>query len=182
MQRRDFLKGAGAGLAASAAVALQGCSKKEACRSRRRIAHHTLAAGLQLPQEPGHHLRRGRGAGQPARQDHRRQIPDPRLRRRRTRPRPAGHGRGAARHRGMRPHRQLLLRRQEHGLRLRLRPAVRPHRPPAERLDVLRRRPGTDPRTVQGHQHRQLPRRQHRRADGRLVPQGNQFAGRPARA
>jgi len=30
MQRRDFLKGAGASLAASAAVALQGCSKKEA--------------------------------------------------------------------------------------------------------------------------------------------------------
>lgn len=29
MQRRDFLKGASAGLAASAAVALQGCSKKE---------------------------------------------------------------------------------------------------------------------------------------------------------
>ena len=39
-----------------------------------------------------------------------------------------------------------------------------------------------DARVLQGLQHHQLPGRQHRRADGRLVPQGDQDRRRPARA
>ena len=55
-----------------------------------------------------------------------------------------------------------------------LRDPVRHERAPAERLDVSRRRPGADARVLQGLQHHQLPGGQHRRADGRLVPQGDQ--------
>ncbi len=71
-------------------------------------------------------------------------------------------------------HRAVLLLRQGSDVRVRCGDPVRPEYAPAERLDVSRRRPGADARVLQGLQHDQLPGRQHRRADGRLVPQGDQ--------
>ena len=47
-----------------------------------------------------------------------------------------------------------------------------------ERVGLLRRRPEAARRVLQQLQHRLVPRRQHRRADGRLVPQGDQDARR----
>ncbi len=49
---------------------------------------------------------------------------------------------------------------------------------PAERLAVLRRWSPADRRVPARVQHRLLPDGQYRRADGRLVPQGDQVAGR----
>ena len=59
-------------------------------------------------------------------------------------------------------------------LRLRHDAAVRHERAPAGSVDELRRRPGAAGRGLQGLQHRRDSLRQHRRADGRLVPQGDQ--------
>ena len=59
-------------------------------------------------------------------------------------------------------------------LRLRHHAAVRHERAPAGSVDELGRRQGADGRGLQGLQHRRDPVRQHRRADGRLVPQGDQ--------
>src|SRR5205085_2978990 len=57
-------------------------------------------------------------------------------------------------------------------VRLRLRDSLRTELSPAERLDVPRRRSGADARVHEGLQRLQHPRRQHRRADGRILPQG----------
>ena len=58
----------------------------------------------------------------------------------------------------------------------RLRHPLRPEQPPDDGLDVRGQRPEADARVLRQVQHHQLPRRQHRRPDGRLVPQGNQVA------
>ena len=63
-------------------------------------------------------------------------------------------------------------------LRLRLRRPLRPQRPAAERLDVCRRRARAHARLLQGLQHRPIPGGQHRRPDGRLVPQRDQIGRR----
>ena len=57
--------------------------------------------------------------------------------------------------------------------------SVRPERSASRRVVVHRRRRGALQRVHQGLQHRVDPVRQHRRADGRLVPQGDQDRRRP---
>ena len=68
----------------------------------------------------------------------------------------------------------LLLRRQGPDLRPRLRDPVRPQLPRPERLARGRRRHGADERVLRQVQRPRHHRRQHRRADGRLVPQGGE--------
>src|SRR5207247_10513760 len=80
--------------------------------------------------------------------------------------------RGAERDGRMLPYRAVLFLRQGPDVRLRLRGPVRYERAPAERVDVPRRRVAADARVLQGLQHHQLPGGQHRRANGRLLPQG----------
>ena len=58
----------------------------------------------------------------------------------------------------------------------RLRHSLRPEQPPDDCLDVRGQRLEADARVLRQVQHDQLPRRQHRRPDGRLVSQGNQVA------
>ena len=70
----------------------------------------------------------------------------------------------------------LLLCRQGSDLRLRHGAAVRPQHPPAQCLGLFRRRARADARVLQGIQDDLLPDEQHRRADGRLVAQGDQDA------
>ena len=77
------------------------------------------------------------------------------------------------------PDGELLLLGQGPRLRLRHRRALRPQCPPAECLDVSRRRHGADERLLCHAQSGGLPERQHGRADGRLVPQGDQLARGP---
>ena len=91
-----------------------------------------------------------------------------------ARRRPERHGRGV-------PHRFLLLRRQGPDLRHRVGRAVRAERAPAECLAVPGRRQRAVQRVLQEIQRRRLPLRQHRHADGRLVPQGDQDRRRPER-
>jgi hypothetical protein len=56
--------------------------------------------------------------------------------------------------------------------------SLRPEQPPDERVDVRGQRPEADARVLRQVQHDQPAGRQHRLADGRLVPQGDQVAGR----
>ncbi len=110
----------------------------------------------------------------------RRQVPDPGVRRRRDRAGPAGAGRGQQRHgRGL-PHRLLLLRRQGPDLRAGLRDPVRHELSRPERLALGRRRHGADERVLRQVQRPRHHRRQHRRPDGRLVPQGGEDRRRHA--
>ena len=90
----------------------------------------------------------------------------------------SGARRRAAGHRRDLPHRDLLLRRQGLHDGLRHGAAVRAHHAPAERLDVPRRRHRHAERVLQGLRRHRLPGRQHRRADGRLVPQSGEHARR----
>ena len=65
-------------------------------------------------------------------------------------------------------------------LRLRCRRAVRAHRAPAECLDAAGRRPASScASSMADYNAVPIPCGQHRRADGRLVPQGDQDARRP---
>ena len=107
------------------------------------------------------------------------QVPDPGVRRRRNRPGVRRRRRGPECHGPVLPHRAVLFLRQGSDVRVRLRDSVRDERPAAERVDVPRRRPPALQRLPEGLQHHQLRRRQHRRADGRLVPQGDQDRRRP---
>ena len=104
---------------------------------------------------------------------HRGQVRDPALRRRRDRAAAAGARRRAERHGRMRPYADRVLFRQEPGLRLRFRRRFRrQHRQQA---------PGCITAAASSCCARSfkkigsiLPMRQCRRADGRLVPQGDQ--------
>ena len=72
----------------------------------------------------------------------------------------------------MGPHRAVLLLRQGRNLRAGLRHPLRPEQPPDECLGVPGQRPEADARVLRQVQHDVLPHGQHRRPDGRLVPQG----------
>ena len=148
--------------------------RRSGASHRRRAGGYPLAHRLELPALARHHLRRRRGLCQEARRHDRRQVPghDPRRRRadagvRRRRRRAERDRRGCA-------HRAVLLLRQGSGVRARLRDPVRPERAPDDGLDVRGQRPEADARVLRQVQHRQPAGRQHRRPDGRLVPEGDQ--------
>ena len=133
-----------------------------------------VASRVELPAQPRYDLRRRRGHQQARGIGDQQQVPDPDLRGRRDRAGVRRRRRGAERDDPVRAHGAVLLLRQGSDVRLRVRHSVRHERAPAERMDVSRRRPGADARVLQGLQHHQLPGGQHQRADGRLVPQGDQ--------
>src|SRR6478672_5725676 len=137
-----------------------------------------MAADVELPEKPGDDLWRRRVLRRTREQADRWKVQHPRVRGGRSRPRIPGARCRPAGHRRAVPDRDLLLRRQglHHGLRHGA--AVRAHHAPAERLDVPRRRHRHDERLLQGVWRDRLPGRQHRRADGRLVPQRGQHACR----
>ncbi len=107
----------------------------------------------------------------------RRQVPDQRARGRRS---DAGLRRGrrrAERDGRDRAHGAVLLLRQGRDLRDRRVHPVRAELAADDGVDLPRQRPEADARVLPELQHHQLPRRQHRRADGGLVPQGDQVGG-----
>ena len=138
-----------------------------------------VAAGVEFPQEPRYDLRRGRIDFQAGGGGDQRQVPDPGVRRRRNRAAVRRRRRRAERDGPVLPYGAVLLLRQGPDVRVRLRHSVRDEHAAAERVDDARRRPRAVQRLPEGIQHRQLRRRQHRRADGRLVPQGDQDRRRP---
>src|SRR5450432_441305 len=109
---------------------------------------------------------RGRG--------HRQSLPDSTVCRRRTCSGFAGARRRGKRHRRDRQYGALLLLEQKPGIYIRHRCAVRAQHPAAYIVAVVGRWPGhaqRSPERIQLHRHSD---RQHRRANGRLVPQGNE--------
>ena len=172
MDRRKFLKTTGLA-AGSAADAGQPGDRPDGARDE-------MAADLELPESARHDLRRRHVLAKAVAE-----ITDGKFQIQRLR-RPArscpAFGASTpcrtARSRSATPRRYYFFG-KDPTFALRLRDAVRPEQPPAERLDVSRRRPRADARVLRGLQHHQLPRRQHRRADGRLVPQGDQDGRRP---
>ena len=173
MKRREFLKTAGAGLAASTAVAAPAIAQsmpelKWRCTT-------SWPKSLDVPyQRVGDDFEIRRGS-------HRQQIPDSGFRRRRDRSSLAGGRRGEQRHGRDVSHRRLLLHRQGSDLRALLLGSVRAELAPAERLVPGSRRPGHAQRVRQEVQTIRHRRRQHRHPDGRLVPQGDQHRRRPQR-
>ncbi len=141
-----------------------------------------MAVHVELSEVARHALRRRRNLRQGGGRGDREQVPDPGIRGRRDRSGAAGGGCGDQRHGRDVPHRLLLLRRQGSDLRAALRRAVRAQRAHAECLGVFRGRHRSDQRVLQEIQHLRAPGRQHRLPDGRLVPQGDQGAGRFQRA
>ncbi len=159
-----------------------GGSRQRAGRARHRArgTADQLAPGLQLSQVAGHHLWRRRGnLSAPVRGD-RRPLPDPGVLGRRDRAGPGRHQRDHRRHRRMFAFGGLLQLGQGPGLRLRCRPAVHLLGPRQERLQLSGRRHRELQHLPGKVQSGQLSGRQHRRADGRLVSQGNQLSGRHA--
>ncbi len=133
-----------------------------------------MAPRVELPEEPGYDLWRCGSHLEGSRRGDQQQVPDPGVRRRRDRSSVRRRRRRAERDRSVLPHGAVLLLREGRDVRFRLRDSVRDERSAAERVDVSRRGPSALQRFPQGVQHRQLPGGQHRRADGRLVPQGDQ--------
>ena len=138
-----------------------------------------MAHAGELAQDARYALRRRRAVLQVCLGGDRRQIPDPGRARRREHPGAGGHGSGGERHRRGLPYRALLHVCQGPDVRLRLRRAVRPQRPHAERLVAGGRRRSADERLLRQVQHLRAARRQHHGPDGRLVPQGDQHHRRP---
>ena len=167
MKRRQFLQAAGVAAAATAVA------KPAIAQSMPELKWRLTSS---FPKSLDTHLWRGRSLRQGRRRGDRQQVPDPGLRRRRDRAGPAGGRRRAERHRRDVPDGVLLLFRQGPDLRVRHGGAVRAQQPHAERLDAVRRRHGADERLLQEVQHLRNSGRQHRRPDGRLVPQGDQGA------
>ena len=165
MKRREFLKAAGLGLAGSA-IAAPAIAQS--------MPESQVALYDKLAEVARHDLRRRRDLRQGGRRSDRQQVPDPGFRRGRDRAGPAGRRRGHRRHRRDVPHRVLLLFRQGPDVHLRHLAAVRAEQAHDRRLDVLRRRHRADERLLQEVQHLRDSGRQHRRADGRLVPEGDQ--------
>ena len=93
-------------------------------------------------------------------------------------PAAAGVRRGLEQDRPMRSHAVIVLFRQGPGLCLRFRRGLWRQCAPAGLLALLRRRPRADARDFRQAGHAEFPLRQCRRADGRLVSQGDQYAGR----
>ncbi len=142
-------------------------------------AHRQVALRVELSEVARHDLRCRGSRGQDRQRRHRRQVPDPGVRRGRNRSGPAGRRRRADRHGRVRPHGAVLLRRQGSDVRLRHGHPVRAQPAPVRRVVVLRRRRAALQRVPEVLRHHVDPVRQHRRADGRLVPQGDQDRRRP---
>ncbi len=176
MQRRKFMRTAGVG----------GGGR---CRRRARLPRRPSPRSMpelkwRLASSFPKSLDTLYGAGEKLRQVHRRgdgqQVPDPHLRRGRDRARPAGARRRAERHRrdaAIPPATYYVG--KDPTLRLRHRAAVRHERAPAGRVAELRRRPRADATSsTRTTTSLAILVRQHRRPDGRLVPQGDQDASR----
>ena len=133
-----------------------------------------LAFHLELPQVARHPVGRGRADDEDRRRGDRQQVPDPHLRGGRDRARPAGARRGAERHGRDGRDRVLLLLRQGPDLRARHRRAVRTEHAPVLGVAEVRQRRAAAERLLQDLQGVRHRHRQHRRPDGRLVPQGDQ--------
>ena len=165
MKRREFLKVGGVGLAAST-VAAPAIAQS--------IPGGEVAVCDQLAEVARYAVWRLRVFCQARRRDHRQPFPDSTVRRRRTRAGLAGARRGFERHRRDRQYGAVLLLGQEPGVYLRHVAAVRAQHPPAYLVAEFRRRSGHAQRPAQGIQLLRHSDRQHRRANGRLVPQGDQ--------
>jgi hypothetical protein len=163
--RRKLIKTTAAG-AAAATIAAPG--------DRADQSEDQLAPDLELSEEPRHAVRHLDPCRQARRRGDRRQFPDPDLRRRRDRAGAAGARRRPERHGRVQPHAGELLYRQGHRLRLRDFLALRPQYPPAERLALPGRWARALPRPDEEVRRAHDSLGQHRRADGRLVPQGDQ--------
>ena len=137
-----------------------------------------MAACGELAEVARHALWRMRALQQAHRRDHRQPVPDPALRRRRDRPRPAGARRRPERHGRDGQHGALLLLGQGPGIDLRHVAAVRSEQPADELLAAVRRRQRAAQRPAEELQLHRLRGGQHRRTDGRLVPQGAQVGRR----
>jgi hypothetical protein len=103
----------------------------------------------------------------------RRQVPDFGACRRRDRPRPSACSTPSGRHRRVRPHRAYYFIGKDRDLRLRLRHPLRPQQPPADAWMYERRRHELM-REFSRTTTSSISPGQHRRPDGRLVPQGDQ--------
>ena len=174
MKRRNFLKVAAGGGAAAATLAAPG--------DRPVAAQGRMAADLGLPALARHHLRHRRGLRRARQGDDRRQLRDPGLPGRRDRPDAAGRRGRRHQHRRDGAHLLLLLLGQGPDLRARHRRALRPQRAADELLALPGRRQRPAERLLRQAEPLRHARRQHRRADGRLVAQGDQQPRRPARA
>ncbi len=172
MQRRDFLKKASIGAAAGAATTLA------APAIAAELPDHQVAPDLFLPEEPGHHLRRCRRAGQPPARNDRRQVRHPRLPGRRDRSRPAGPGCRASRvpSSAATPAPTTTSARTRPSASA---PAV-PFGMNARQQNAWIYYGGGQKllrRVLRQLQRRLLRRRQHRHPDGRLVAQGSEDPG-----
>ena len=174
MKRRSFLKKAGVGVAAGAiaAPALAQARGAGGPEVKWRLASSFPKSLDTIYGRCRSHFQACRGGDQ-------QQVPDSGLCGRRNRSGVRRRRRRAERDGPVLSHRAVLLFRQGPDLRVRVRHSFRLECAAAELVDVPRRRPRALQRLPEGIQHRQLRRRQHRRADGWLVPQGNQDGGRP---
>src|SRR5712691_2072147 len=137
-----------------------------------------MAADVELSQVARYALRRLRNLRQGHRRGDRQQVPDPMFRSGRNRARPAGARRRLERYRRDVQYRPVLLRGKGPDLHVRYRHSVRAQYPHAARLAAIRRRHGADERALQEIQRVRHTVRQHRGADGRLLPQGDQHGRR----
>ena len=167
MRRRDFTKLALAGAAGDGGGAGGGAradhlqlENDELLRPERRL----------LFDRPGQR----EGPRQAHRGDVERPHQDPVLRRRRTDPGGRRLRRGVVRHRRDELRQLVFLDRQELRRAVLHRRAVRPELPGLQRLVLRRRRRPALARGLRPLQSGADPLRQHRRADDRLVPQGDQ--------
>ena len=171
MERRSFLKHTGlAGILAA--------GSRAGVRAGR--ARSQVAPRVELPQEPRHDLRRRRDDLQARRGGDRRQVPDPGVRRaaRSCRRSASSTPCRTARSSAATPRRTTSSARTR---RSRFGSAI-PFGLNARQQNAWMYHGGglrADARVLQGLQHHQLPGGQHRRADGRLVPQGDQDRRRP---
>ncbi len=173
MKRRNFLK----------AAAVGGAAARWRRRRSRSRAEGAVAADLGLPALARHHLRRGRDLRRACEGDDRRQLRDRGVPGRRDRADAAGRRGGRHRHRRDGAHLLLLLLGQGPDLRASARRC--PFGLNARLMNAwLYEGGGNEPaqRLLRQAQPLRHARRQHRRADGRLVAQGDQLASRTCRA